>query len=105
MRIMRGNCHLVNKPGAQPLDGSPRGVIVRVARDGDRIIDRRHEWCEGATSAKRVTVTAMHFQDLESNVSRADTDVLRIADAEVDMPYIHAIRGHDAEMIIGHKTT
>jgi hypothetical protein len=47
----------------------------------------------------------MRFQDLESNVPRADTHVLRIADAEVDMPHIHAIRGHDAEMIIRHKTT
>jgi hypothetical protein len=45
----------------------------------------------------------MRFQDLEANVSRADPNVLRIADAKVDVPYIHAVSGYYAKTVIRHK--
>jgi hypothetical protein len=45
----------------------------------------------------------MRFQDLEANVSHADPDVLRIADAKVDVSHIHAVSGYYAKMVIRHK--
>src|SRR5262245_39517371 len=102
---MRRNRYLVNKLCAQPLDGPPGSIIVRVACNSDRLIQGRHEWCDCVTSLKRVTVSAMRFQDLESHVSRADKNVLRIAHPKVDVTDIRAIGCHNAEMVKRDKPT
>jgi hypothetical protein len=49
-------------------------------------------------------VAAKRFQNLESNVSRTDTNMVRVTNAEVDMPHIRAVSSQDAEMVIGHES-
>jgi hypothetical protein len=79
-------------------------MIVRIAREGDSVINGSNERGDGSTSLKRVAVAAKRFQNLESNVSRTDTNMVRVTNAEVDMPHIRAISSQDAEMVIGHES-
>ena len=79
-------------------------MIVRVARKGDCVIHARNERCDGSTSLKRVAVAAKRFQNLESNVPRTDTNMVRVTNAKVDVPHIRAISSQDAEMVIGHES-
>ena len=77
-------------------------MIIRVAGNSHRVINGRDEWCDGVTSLKRVTVSAMRFQDFESHVSGADQDVFCIANPKVDVPDIGAIGCHNAELVKRH---
>jgi hypothetical protein len=58
---------------------------------------------DGVTSLERVPVTSKRLQNLEPNVSCANSDVLSIADAKIDVPDLGAIGNQDTKMIIRNE--
>ena len=98
------NWDLVNKPGTKPLDCLYRCEVVRVTCNSHTFIDRAHERRNGATSLTCVTVAPKFFKNSESDVPRADMDMLRIPDTEIDMADIRSTEVQDAEMVCRYKT-
>jgi hypothetical protein len=79
-------------------------LIIWVARNGDRVANGGNKRPDGATSLKRVAVTAKRLQNLESDVSRTKAHVLRVANAKIDVAHIRAVSSYDAEMVIRHES-
>ena len=91
MGIGGRDVHFVDELGAETFDGAAGGVIVRVARDKDIIVDRADEARDGLTREPGVAVAAMRFMDREADVTGAIADVARVTDKEIDMTHIRAV--------------
>jgi len=104
MGVVWWNGNLVNEVRPQPLDGPERNPVVRVARNRNAFVNRTDERSNGATSLKRESVAAKRLRDFKSDVPRAQSNMLGIADAEVDVANIHIAGSNDAEMILGNQT-
>src|SRR5438445_13565619 len=90
---------LIRNPRSQPLDGPPRSLVVRVARNDYCLASRTDKRGQRTARLKRITVTSKPLINLESNMSSTDPNMLRIADSKVDVANIHAPDSHDPEMI------
>jgi hypothetical protein len=100
---MRRNGNLVDKARAQSFDGPLRSKVVRVAGQGNRAANRADERGKGLTGLKRVLAAAEGFQNLEADVSGANSNMLRIANAKVDVADQHAAGSEDAKVVIRNK--
>jgi len=98
------NWNLVNKPGAKPLDCLDGCDVVRVTRNNHALINGAHERRNGATSLTCITVAPEFFKNFESDVPRAEMDMFRVSDTEIDMAHIRITEVQDAEMICRHKS-
>lgn len=103
MSIGGRDVHFVDELSAETFDGAAGGVVVRVARDEDIIIDRADEARDGLTGEPGVAVAAMRFMDREADVTGAIADVPGVTEAEIDMPHIRAVGEQDAKMIGGDQ--
>ena len=104
MRIVRRHGNLVNKLGAQPLNGSSGGEIVRVAGNRDAPINRADERGDGVTRLQCVAATPECLRYLESDVTGANTNVLSVSYTKIDVPGIRTIRSQNAKMEIWNKS-
>ena len=101
---MLGNDNFFNKARAQALDGPPRRMVVRVTGNSNRAADRADEWGKGLAGMKRIMAAAERLQNLEADVSGGNSNMLRIADAEVDVADLRAAGSQDAKVVIRNKT-
>jgi hypothetical protein len=104
MRIVRRHCDLVNEAGAQSLDGPPRCLIVRITGNDNGVINGKNEWRDGPAGLKGVTMTTKRLLNPKSNVACADSNMVRIADAKIDMTDLRAVGSHYKEFVRRHKT-
>ena len=100
---MRGNGNFINEARAQTLDGPPRRMVVRVTGNSDRAADRADERGKRLTGLKRIMAAAERLQNLEADVSGGNSNMLRIADAEVDVADLRAAGSQDAKVVIRNK--
>ena len=99
MRVIGRDGDLIHKTRSQPLDGPPRSVIVRVARNDHGFVERTDKRGQSAARLKSVTVTSKALLNLEPDVSGTDPNILRIADSKVDVANIRPADSQDPEMI------
>jgi len=78
-------------------------MIVRVTGNGHVIVKQSNERRDGVAGLTRVTVAAIPFQNLESNVPRANPDVIRISNTEIEVAGIRTVRQQNAEMVVGNQ--
>jgi hypothetical protein len=45
----------------------------------------------------------MPFQNLDSNVPRANSDMIRISNTEIEVADIRTVRQQNAEMVVGNQ--
>lgn len=105
MRIVRWNWNFIGKARAKPLNGAHRRHIIRVARKGHPAIKCTDERSDGTARLKRVAMATKWLKNLKSDVPRANPDMLRITDTEIDVARIGAIRKQNAEMIGRNKAS
>src|SRR5882672_8875044 len=99
MRVIGRDGDLIHKPRFQPLDGPPRSLVVRVARNGYGIVHRTDKRRQRPARLKCVAVTSMALLNLEPDVPSPDPHMLRIADSKVDVTNIRPADSHNPEMI------
>src|ERR1035438_691601 len=95
MRIIRRNRYLVNEARAQPLDSPSRSMVVWVTRVGVGAIQQTDERGDAATCLECVTMTSKRLQNLISDMSGRNSNVLRIANTEVYVAHIRAVGSQD----------
>jgi len=100
---MRWNWNLIGEARAKPLNNADRCTIVRVTSNRDRLINRADKWRNGATSLKRIAMTAKWLKNLKSDVPRTNSNMLCIADAKIDVTDIRTIRSQNAKVISRDK--
>ena len=103
MRVMLRHRNLIGKTGAKPFNRPSRGLIVRVARNRHGVINGPNEWRNSTTSLKRVTVTSKLLPNLETDVPRANLNMLGVADSKIDVADIQTIDGGNAKVIRRNK--
>jgi len=99
MRVIGRDGDLIHKLRSQSLDGSPRRLVVRIARNDHGLVHRTDKRGQRAARLKRVTVTSKALINLEPNVAGTDPNVLRIANSKVDVTNIRPADSHNPEMI------
>ena len=100
MRVTRRNGNLAYEARAQSLDGPNRSGIVRVAGDDHLLVNGADKRGDGTAGLQRVAVPSKRLLNLESDVPRANPDVLPISNAKVDVADLHAVGGKDLKMVI-----
>lgn len=103
MRIVRGHRNFIYKRSAQTLDRAPGCKIIGVACDRGRPQDRPDQGRHGSTRLQRVTVPPKPLCDLKSDMTGANTNVLRISHPQIDEADIRPTRRQDAEMVIRNE--
>src|SRR5437879_4831714 len=99
MRVIGRDGDLIHKLRSQSLDGPPRSLVVRIARNDNGLVHRTDKRGQCAARLKRVTVTSKALNNLEPDVPSTDPNMLRIADSKVDVTNIRPADGHNPEMI------
>jgi hypothetical protein len=99
MRVMFRHCNFVDEPGAQSLNCPPRGQIIGITSNSDRLVNGTHEGRNGATRLERIAMPAMLPANFETNVSGGDSNVFSIANAKIDVANITIAREQYAKMI------
>jgi hypothetical protein len=105
MRVVRWNGNLVNEARAQSLNGSYRSEIVGVAGKSNHSRNRADKRGDGATCLKRVATASGRLQNLESDVTCANSDMFGVSDTKIDVTDIRAVGSQDTKMVIRDEAT
>jgi|694.fasta_scaffold109474_2 hypothetical protein len=92
MRVITGDCDLINEFCSQTLNGPSRCKIVWVASNRHCTASHLDKRCEGSTRLQGVAATAKSRGNLKANMTCTELNVLGFSDSEIDVPYISAVR-------------
>jgi hypothetical protein len=104
VRVVQRHRNIIKKGRTEKFDGAARSVIVRVASDNEFWANRSCERSQSAASVQGIAMTAIRSRNLETDMSGAEPDVIRIAYAQVDVTDINLVH-NDSIMIKWHKST
>jgi hypothetical protein len=105
MRVIGWNSNLVQEIRPKLFNGPTRRVVIRIARNGDGSIKLANERRNRPARLERITVPAKRRQNSVSDVAGANSHVIGVAHAEIEVTDIRTIRKQNAELIRRHKTT
>src|SRR5580693_3389920 len=89
MRVVQRHGDFVNEACPEAFDGADGRLIIRVAGDDDRLIERPDKGRDCPACVQRKTVPAKPLLDLVADVPGAYVDVFGVADAEADLADVH----------------
>lgn len=92
MRVITGDCDLINEFCSQTLNDPSRCKIVWVASNRHCTAYHLDKRCEGSTRIQGVAATAKSRGNLKANMTCTELNVLGFSDSEIDVPYISAVR-------------
>lgn len=104
MGVVRRNRNFIDETRPQPFNRSKGSMIVRVAGDDYRFVERTNQRRNRPAGLKRKMMAAKWFINLKSNMPDANQDMFCVTNTKVNVPNILAISGDDLKMIIGDET-
>ena len=100
-RLMRRHLNFVNKVSPKFFNGPDGGEVVRIGRDDDRLINRANERRDGPTCLTGKSPSPKWARDLVTDMSRAQYNVICVADSKIDMADRQAFWIQNMKMIDG----
>jgi len=103
MRIMLRHGNFIHKTGAQTLNRSSRSRVIRITSNNHRLVNGTDKRRNRPARLECITVPAMFLANFKTNVSRTDSNMIRITHSKINVTDIRPIKKKDPKMISWNK--
>ena len=103
MRIMLRHGNFIHKTSTQFLNRPPRRHIIRITRNDHLVVNGTHKRRNRPARLECITVPAMFLANFKTNVSRTDSNMIRITHSKINVTDIRPIKKKDPKMISWNK--